>query len=86
MPDNFQAEFEQMKQDIADLKRADQFPHIEIDTDLFGVIDTVSAVPTTATNIPKTFFDQMKLYRSGTTFTLYLYDVVNKAWRSVTLT
>lgn len=75
-----------MKRDIEDLKLADQNPHIEIDTDLFGVIDTVSSVPTTATNIPKNFFDQMKLYRNGGTFTLYLYDVVNKAWRSVTLT
>lgn len=86
MPDNFQQIFEQMKRDIEDLKRINQTPHVEIDTDLFGVLDTLPTDPSTIIKTPLIFFDQVKLYRSGTTYRLYIYDVVNKTWRYATLT
>lgn len=86
MPSDFQQQFDQMKRDIEDLKRVNETAHIEIDTDLFGVLDTLAVDPSTIIKTPMTFFDQVKLYRSGSTFRLYIYDVVNKAWRFVTLT
>lgn len=85
MPDNFQQEFEQLKRDVVELKRAAQQQHVEIDTDLFGVIETISVVPSNSA-VPKMFFDQVKIYSSGATYRLYIYDVVGKAWRYTTLT
>jgi len=49
--------------------------------ELGGFIETVSAVPT---NIPRNFYDQIKLYVNGVTIRLYVYDVVNTTWRSFT--
>ena len=50
---------------------------------LFGLFETVSAIPTT---IPKTTYDQIKIYVNGATLRLYVYDAVNDLWRYTTLT
>ncbi len=49
--------------------------------DVFGLFDTVSAVPTGIPNTPK---DQIKIYKNSTTYRLYWYDFVNAQWRYAT--
>lgn len=50
---------------------------------IVGLIDAVTAIPT---GFPKTFWDSIKLYESGATKRLYLYNQRAKAWRYVALT
>lgn len=50
---------------------------------LFGLFETVSAAPTT---VPKTTFDQIKIYVNGATYRLYWYDSVANTWHYVTAT
>lgn len=50
---------------------------------LFGLFETVSVAPTT---VPKTTYDNIKVYSSGGTFRLYIYDAVGGAWHYTTLT
>lgn len=45
---------------------------------LVGLIETVTTTPT---NVPKTIYDQVKIYKNSTTYRLYWYDNVNNAWR-----
>ena len=52
--------------------------------DIFKLFETVSAVPTN--NNPRSIFDQIKYYKSGSTNRLYMYDSVNGAWHYVLLT
>lgn len=54
--------------------------HVSI-TDLDILFQTVSVVPTT---VPKTIYDQVQIYTNSTTYRLYWYDAVNKAWRYAT--
>ena len=49
--------------------------------DVFGLIETVDAVPT---GKPKTFSEQLKIYKNSTTYRLYWYDSVNDQWRYAT--
>lgn len=76
-------DIDQIKRDIEDLKTGVNNPHMELDTDIFGLFETVSVAPTT---IPKILFDQIKVYKNSTTLRLYVYDANNTAWRFVTLT
>jgi hypothetical protein len=48
---------------------------------LFGLFETVSVAPTT---IPKTTYDQIKIYVNGATLRLYWYDSVANLWHYVT--
>lgn len=50
---------------------------------LLGLFETVSSAPTTT---PKTTFDQIKIYSSGGTYRLYVYDPTGGAWRYASLT
>lgn len=50
---------------------------------LFGLFETVSVAPTT---IPKTTYDQIKIYVNSTTYRLYWYDSVGSVWHYVTAT
>lgn len=56
---------------------------INIDTDVFGLFETVSAVPA---GIPQTVYDQVKIYVNGATLRLYWYDSVAHVWHYVTAT
>lgn len=49
-----------------------------LNTDVFGMFETVSAVPSGA---PKDVYDQIKIYSNSTTYRLYWYDYSNNAWR-----
>ncbi len=51
--------------------------------DLFGLFETVSVAPTT---IPKTTYDQIKIFVNGATFRFYWYDSVGNVWHYVTAT
>ena len=65
--------------------------HIHIGTDqpkirlkdLDGYFETVSSVPT---HTPRNLYEQVKIYVSGATYRLYIYDMTNQAWRYVALT
>lgn len=46
-------------------------------------IQCVSAIPTAT---PKNFWDQIKLYSSGGTYRLYVYNYIDNNWRYATLT
>ncbi len=50
---------------------------------LFGLFETVSVAPTT---IPKTTYDQIKIYVNGATLRFYWYDSVAGIWHYVTAT
>jgi hypothetical protein len=51
--------------------------------DLQGMFETVDAVPTA---IPKNLIDQIKFYKSGTTYRIYIFDAKNGIWRYAALT
>lgn len=51
--------------------------------DVFGMFQTVTAAPT---KTPRNFFEQVKIYSSGGTFRIYIYDTVSNAWKYATLT
>lgn len=52
-------------------------------SELFGMFQTVSAVPTAT---PKRLINQIQFYSSGATYRLYIYDTTNNVWRYSTLT
>lgn len=45
--------------------------------DVFGQFLTITAVPT---DIPKNAKDQIRIYKSGSSYRLYIYDKTNNAW------
>lgn len=51
--------------------------------DLFGLFQTVSATPT---GIPRSVYDQVKIYVNSTTYRLYIYDFTGNVWHYTTLT
>jgi hypothetical protein len=53
-------------------------PLISLNTDIQGLFDVVSDVPT---NTPANIFDQIKIYENAGTHRLYWYDNVARAWR-----
>ena len=46
--------------------------------DIFGKIETVSAVPS---GTPRDVYSQFKIYSNGATYRFYWYDFTNNAWR-----
>ena len=48
-----------------------------------GFIPTVSAAPT---HTPTKTADQIRIYQSGATYRLYIYDTVNNVWKYSALT
>jgi len=57
--------------------------NLEDDLDLFGTVTTTS---TDLSTPPKSNLERIKVYVSGTTYRLYVWDNVNKTWRYVNLT
>lgn len=78
--------FDQLKRDVEDLKQYKNNQHIEIDTDFYGLLQSVSVDPSTLPLVPKSLYDQVQIYKSGATLRLYVYDGGNQAWRFATLT
>lgn len=80
-------DFERLKRDVAEDIRG----HYHDGTtatrmelfDIFGMIEVVTAVPT---GEPKDIANCLKLYSTGGTYRLYIYDTKNSAWRYATLT
>lgn len=58
-----------------------QATRIDLDTSVFGLFETVSAVPTA---VPANLYDQIKIYKNSTTYRLYWYDGINNQWRYAT--
>jgi hypothetical protein len=56
---------------------------INWNTDIIGLFETVSLVPTL---VPTKPYDQIKFYSNGITYRMYIYDNTNKVWRYATLT
>jgi hypothetical protein len=54
--------------------------------DLKDIANYIQAVTSVPTHIPKVFYEAIKLYVSGGTYRLYIYDFTNGEWRYVTLT
>lgn len=52
-----------------------------LNTDVFGLFEVVSAVPA---GIPHDVYDQIKIYSNSTTYRLYWYDSTSAAWRYAT--
>lgn len=68
---------------IAALEAKEQGAFVNLDTNIYGLFEVVSAVPS---GVPRTIYEQIKIYTSGTTYRLYWYDRKNNAWHYVTAT
>lgn len=55
---------------------------IQLD-DIMGLFETVSEIPT---GVPKSVYDQVKLFVSGEIILLYFYDTVSQVWRAMGMT
>ena len=59
--------------------------------DLIGFIPTISdsteftQATTVADRVPSTVYGQLFIYNNGGTYKLYIYDVVGKVWKNVTI-
>ena len=51
---------------------------------IFGVFANVGATIPTA--VPRNFSQSIRIYSSGATYRLYIYDTVSASWRYATLT
>ena len=76
-----QQQLDDLKRDLDELTRRFNENSVEFDSDLNGLIDVISAVPT---HTPKNLYDQLKIYTNGTTYRFYWYDWVNHAWHYAT--
>lgn len=56
---------------------------INLETDLYGLFETVSVAPT---GTPSIAYDQIKIYVNSTTYRFYWYDSVGHVWHYVTAT
>ena len=64
-------------------KHGQNATRINLNTDIIGLFETVSAAPTI---IPTSPYEQIKIYVNGATLRLYWYDSVAHAWHYVTAT
>lgn len=60
-----------------------QAQRINLNTDILGMIETVSTAPTLA---PNSLFGQFKFYSNAGTFRLYVFDVTGNTWHYTALT
>lgn len=56
---------------------------VNFNTDIIGLLQTVSVAPTQVPNSP---YQQIQIYVSGTTYRLYVYDAKGGVWHYATLT
>jgi hypothetical protein len=80
---DLQQQLEDLKRDLDELTRRFNENTTELDSDVNGMFDIISAVPT---HTPKNLYDQVKIYTNGTTYRLYWYDWVNHVWHYATST
>lgn len=71
-----------------ELKNEIMFPDTNLPSqprasDIFGMFQTVSAVPTGS---PVNWQNQIQIYVSGATYRIYWYDTVANIWHYVTAT
>lgn len=80
--DNLQAQISQLKQDysLAQFNNIDSYISIK---NLQDFIEVVSVVPA---QTPRNLYEQIKIYISGGTYRLYVYNYKDNAWRYATLT
>lgn len=84
-----QEKLQQLEDRITMLEQSKSLPNFDtVDTylsirNLTEFIEVVSVVPT---NTPRNFYEQIKIYISGATYRLYVYNYSNNVWRYVTLT
>lgn len=81
--DDMEAEIAELKDLLATHRHDGVLTNHVTLTDLQLAFQTISSVPT---DNPSNIYDQVRIYKSGATLRLYLYDTVNKAWRYTTLT
>jgi hypothetical protein len=53
--------------------------------DIHNVVGLIECVTTVPTHIPKSMFDQIKIYESGATKRLYVYNYKVPGWRYATI-
>jgi hypothetical protein len=87
-PDDTKQQLEDLRRYVDDQIRqhihdGGQGTRINFNTDIIGLFETVSVVPT---NVPKSPYDQVKVYVSGATYRLYWYDANGGVWHYVTAT
>ena len=79
----------QMENDIAMLKQNATLSNYDNNLNYLNIknitdfLQVVSSIPSAT---PKNFFDQVKIYSSGGTFRLYVYNYIDNTWRYATLT
>lgn len=74
-PEEFNDEYEVNMPDETDINiDEDEVQKIE---DIEGYFKTIDSVPS---HTPSSFFDQIIIYKNGTTRRLYWYDVDNSEW------
>jgi len=71
-----------LEEDKTVSKYDNPFSYVDIQN-ITGFVQIVASAPSGA---PKSLYDQIKLYISGGTYRLYIYDYSNGAWRYATLT
>ncbi|MEX5630908.1 hypothetical protein, partial [Pseudomonas marginalis] len=72
-------------QQISKIEYESLNPKIDVPQNLnniFGFIKTTSTIPT---GFPRKLVDQLVLYRSGTTYQFYVFDLTNITWFFSTL-
>lgn len=79
--DSLKAQLDEMIRDHAHNGLDSQL--IDFDTSINGLFETVSAAPTL---LPKSPYDQVKIYVNGATYRLYWYDQAGNVWHYVTAT
>lgn len=84
---NIQDQIDNLQQQIEELKQ-NQFAQQSLQNDYINIqnitdfIESVSAVPT---HIPRTLYEQIKLYKSGGIIKLYVYDYKTSVWHYATM-
>lgn len=86
---NVQQEIEDIKRRLNELdqdKTVSRYDNPFDYVDIKNIVNFIEIVATIPAGFPKNFFDQVKIYISGGTYRLYIYDYSNSAWRYATLT
>lgn len=65
----------------AHLHNGNDAQQINLTTDITGLFEVVSAVPT---GTPRRLYDQIKIYTNSTTYRLYWYDYTAHVWHYAT--
>lgn len=86
MQENKTEEFERRLAKLEEEKMISKYDNPFDYVDIKNITSFIQVVSTVPAGFPKSFFDQIKIYISGGTYRLYVYDYANNAWRYTTLT